>query len=74
MTSVTNNVLKAKLSTHSIAIAAVVLGIFVKHYMDDPRAVAWLDAHWALKDLIEGVQIAVVPIMAYINPTSKETS
>lgn len=72
-TNIVSNITNAKISTHSIVIVAVFMGIIAKHFFDDPNAVKWLDSHWYWKDLIEGIQFALPAVAAYINPVKGET-
>lgn len=64
------NFLNAKKSTHTLAIVGVILYVMIKHFVDDPNAVRWLDAHWAWKNLVEGVPTALTLLVSYLNPTS----
>lgn len=68
------NFLNAKKSTHSYAILGVFLYIAVKHFIDDPNAVKWLDTHWVWKNLVEGVPSALTVVVSYLNPTKGDTN
>lgn len=68
------NLIRAKISTHTLTIAVAVL-LFAGHkFFSDPQAAAWLNAHWALRDAGETVTAVLVFLGIYSQPTKPAAS
>lgn len=63
------NLIRAKLSTHSLLIILGVLAFAAHRFFSDPNADAWLRSHWAVKDLYETIGAVLVAYGLYKQPT-----
>lgn len=66
------NLFRAKLSTHTLTVALGVLIFAAHHFFADPQAAAWLNAHWALRDLGESAGAALAVYGVYASPTKRD--
>lgn len=64
------NLFRAKVSTHTLTIAIVVLAFMAHRFFADPQAEAWLNSHWVLRDLGETIGAALAVFGVYKQPTS----
>jgi hypothetical protein len=64
-----SNFFRAKLSTHSLMVAAAVLAFAAHQFFSDPQAAAWLRAHWVARDLYETAGATLIAFGIYKSPT-----
>ena len=62
------NLIRAKLSTHSLSIVIGVLCFMTHRFLSDPNAAAWLAAHWVIKDLYETTMATLIAYGIYKSP------
>jgi hypothetical protein len=62
------NLIRAKLSTHSVFVVIGALCFMAHRFLSDPNATAWLDAHWAIKDLYETTMATLIVYGIYKQP------
>lgn len=63
------NIVRAKISTHTLLVVLGALAFAAHRFFADPNAAAWLNAHWALKDLGETAGAVLVAYGVYASPT-----
>lgn len=63
------NVLRAKLSTHTLTVAIGVFAFAAHRFFSDPHAEAWLQSHWIIKNLFETTGATLVAYGIYKQPT-----
>jgi hypothetical protein len=64
------NLIRAKMSTHTVMVAISVLMFAANHFFSNPQADAWLASHWVLKDLGETVGAVLMVYGIYKQPTA----
>jgi hypothetical protein len=64
-----NNFIRAKLSTHTLLFVVGVMAFAAHRFFSDPRADAWLQAHWVIKDLYETAGATLLAYGIYKSPT-----
>lgn len=63
------NLIRAKLSTHTLLLVIGVLAFAAHRFFSDPHADAWLRSHWVIKDLYETIGAVLVAYGLYSQPT-----
>ena len=62
------NLIRAKISTHTLTVAVAVMFFMAHHFFADPHAAAWLHAHWVIEDAGETIGAALMVFGIYQQP------
>jgi hypothetical protein len=62
------NLIRAKISTHTLTVAVAILFFAAHRFFADPQAAEWLRAHWAVRDAGETIAAVLMLLGIYNQP------